>query len=64
MGKGDRPAPPPPPSNLERGYQPKLLKDGYKPSPKSGHQPTTNQGAPANPPSNPPNQNTSGKKSE
>ena len=64
MSKSDRPASPPNPGNLEKGYQPKVRTRGYKPSPQRGHQPTTNQGVPANPPSNPPNQKTSGKKSE
>ena len=62
MSKSDHPAPPPRTTNVEKGYQPKTKTAGDKPSPQGGHQPTTNQGAPANPPSNPPNQNTGGKK--
>lgn len=62
MSKSDKPAPPPSPVPLEKGYQPKPLTEGYKPHPQGGHQPTTGQGAPAKPPSNPPNQNTGGKK--
>ena len=62
MSKSDKPAPPPSSTPLERGYQPKTVTDGYKPNPKGGHQPTTSQGAPSKPPSNPPNQGSGGKK--
>ena len=60
MSKSDKPPAPPSAPLLERGYQPKT--GGYKPSPKGGHQPTTNQGTTTKPPSNPPNQGSGGKK--
>lgn len=45
---------------LTNGYRPPLT-DGYQPSPQGGHQPSQNV-APTSPPSNPPNQGSSGKK--
>ena len=36
MSKNDKPAPPPSSTPLEKGYQPKLLTEGYKPSPQGG----------------------------
>ena len=62
MSKSDKPAAPRSAVPLDRGYQPKPLTEGYRLNPQGGHQPTTGQGAPAKPPSNPPNQNTGGKK--
>lgn len=62
MSKSDKPVPTTSSTPLEKGYQPKPLTDGYKPSQQRGHQPTTSQGAPAKPPSNPPNQGSGGKK--
>lgn len=62
MPKSDKPTPPQPRlSHEQKGYQPKPLMEGYKPNPQGGHQPTS-QNAPASPPSNPPNQGSSGKK--
>ncbi len=61
MSKSDRPVKPPPSPIQNRGYQPDET-FGYRPRPQGGHQPTTSQGAPTKPPSNPPNQGTSGKK--
>lgn len=46
------------PQILTKGHQPKLAMDGYVPKFQGGHQPTTGQGAP----SNPPNQGSGGKK--
>lgn len=59
MSENDKPATAP--SREQRGYQPKPLTEGYKPTPQGGHQPTS-EGAPAEPPSNPPNQGSGGKK--
>ena len=59
MSKNDKPTPSP--SRGQKGYQPKPLSEGYKPRQQSGHQPSS-QGAPAKPPSNPPNQGSGGKK--
>ena len=52
MSNDDKPAAPPSSITVEKGYQPKPLTEGYKP--------TTGQGSPTKPPSNPPNQNTGG----
>ena len=65
MGKSNKPPPPPSTTPMERGYQPKKpLTDGYKPKPQGGHQPTTSESSPAKPPSNPPNEGSSVKKSD
>jgi hypothetical protein len=58
MTKDDKPAPQ---SQEQKGYQPKPIAEGYKPSPQGGHQPTS-EGTPSKPPSNPPNQGSGGKK--
>lgn len=57
----DRPSTPitrPAVPSEQRGYQPRPITEGYNPKPQSGHQPTTGH----NPPSNPPNQGSGGKK--
>ena len=56
MSEDDKSPSPPRPVDVQKGYQPKPL------HPQGGHQPTTSQGAPAKPPSNPPNEGSSGKK--
>lgn len=63
MAKDGKPAPQPP-IHVQKGYQPKIVVDGYRPgpNPNNGHQPTGGQGSTAKPPSNPPNEGTSGKK--
>ncbi len=60
MSMDDKPTHPR--SREQKDYQPKFLTKGYKPRPQGGHQPTSH-GAPAKPPSNPPNQESAGKKS-
>ncbi len=45
----------PTPGTFQKGYQPQPTTVGYPSNPQGGHQPTTGQGAP----SNPPNQGTS-----
>ena len=55
MSKSDKHGPTPSLTPLEKGYQPKK-------SPSDGHQPTTSQGSPPKPPSNPPNKGSAGKK--
>lgn len=56
MAKTDKPVPQRP-SRSQWGR----LADGYQPKPIRGYQPTS-QSNPSKPPSNPPNQGTSGKK--
>jgi len=54
-----------PPRSLareERGYQPRPAAPSHSSNPQGGHQPTSGQGTPASPPSDPPNQGTSGNK--
>ena len=62
MTQDNTSAPQPRPTQERKGYQPKLVTDGYKPSQQGGQQTTSGQGAPATPPTNPPNQGTGGKK--
>ena len=45
-----------------RGYQPKPATNGPKTNTQDAYQPTKGQAVPSKPPSNPPNQGTSGKK--
>jgi len=49
-------------SSMTKGYQPRPLSEGYRPSPQGGHQPTGSGGSPTSPPSNTPNQGSAGKK--
>jgi hypothetical protein len=67
MSKDSTPAAPPVNVVVNKGHQPRLAMDGHQPKPmavafpqsiQGGHQPTTSQAAPANPP----NQGSSGKK--
>ena len=53
----DKPAPPPQPVHVEKGYKP--IMEGYKPAPQTVVQPA--KGPPA-PPTNTPNQGSGGKK--
>ena len=46
----------------EKGYQPTPLTEGYQPVSRGGYQGTSSQQVPTKPPSNPPNQDTAGKK--
>ena len=61
MSKADRPLPPPVP-HREHGYQPLPAATARKPAVHGGYRPKSSRDAPARPPSNPPNQGTSGRK--
>lgn len=61
MSRNNEPPPSPRPSREQRGYQPSPTTQGDRPTPQGGHQPT-GENMPAQPPSNPPNQGSGGKK--
>ncbi len=61
MSRNNESPPSPRPSREQRGYQPRPAPQNDRPSPQGGHQPT-GQNAPTQPPSNPPNQESGGKK--
>lgn len=61
MSRNDKSPPSPSPSREQKGYQPKPTTQGDRPSPQGGYQPIS-EGAPAQPPSNPPDQESGGKK--
>lgn len=61
MSKSDNSTSAPRPTPFKKGYTPTPVEGGYTPDQQRGHQPTTSQRVPANPPSNSPNQGTGGK---
>ena len=64
MKKIGKPRPPSPPRIPGHGYQPVSASGGDRPPPLAlgGYRPKAGPGAPAGPPSNPPNQGSSGTK--